>query len=1016
MKFHMKSSLMFLIITLILLIGMTAINASDVDQTSTQEIIKHNEVSTTTTTTASVAGGNVDETHKNDDNLKEEETTIEKVNNTKTKTITKQDTTESSNKTVKTIGPNEPVTFGSKTWQPYQIVYVNVQSHTNSYDYDRNTTYSTYGPELPDGDGTFNNPCSIYKGINLVRENGLILLLGAEGSEVVYETRANAPWINYGGTYYPGKLRNERNVHFTIMGEEGKTIVWSGLKENTNMFSLSEGFNATLINIVFRDGNASGLPRTGSGAGPTANHGGALDNRGNLTVINCTFDRIYANENGGAIANYEAANTIIENCTFRNIYSVDSKTFEQESTLYGGAISNNRTPGFGRPQVTVKNSNFTDIHGEYGAVFFNNEGDFTIENIIIDNARATVEGGAIVNYNKGNFTIKNTTITNVNSSDYGGAIANLENCNMTVDGINITKIHVNTEDASEADMYGGTIYNRGNMNVSNAYLDNLTADFGAAFSNDGGQLFINNTHISHADAHSEGGAIVNKGGKTIVNNTNITDIDAHNYGGAVANIVGIVEMNKVNITNVNVTVTDGEEEDMYGGTIFNKGNLTINDSTLQNMSADFGAAFSNKGGQLTINNTNISDAHAQSEGGAIINNGGKTVIDNVNMTNMDSHKYGGALANLAGNVEMNHVNITDVDIDYSTHDKADMYGGTIYNKATLTIVNSSLTDMEGDFGAAFSNIGGKLTLNNVTIEDATALSEGGAIINYNNSEANLNNVTINNVQAVNYGGAIANSQSTLNINDTDMSNIILAVDGNFDPELEYFGGTILNNKGNVIMSNSSVTNVSAADDSFTQMFGIMGGVFSNAGGNIIANNNTFHDIDLYPEGMMAWGGVIVNFNDGIATFAGNEIYNTAADIGGAVYNVEGSVTLSENYIHNISMRGAIIHNDDKLVMEGNRVIDNVVGDTMYQGQYNTILENMGEATIVNNYFENNTNDKRDMLFNDLYHDSDGEPIGSYDLVTGNIYIDNIFRVLENELIFEVIYPLFLLFEYFIIMS
>ena len=30
--------------------------------------------------------------------------------------------------------------------------------------------------------------------------------------------------------------------------------------------------------------------------------------------------------------------------------------------------------------------------------------------------------------------------------------------------------------------------------------------------------------------------------------------------------------------------------------------------------------------------------------------------------------------------------------------------------------------------------------------------------------------------------------------------------------------------------------------------------------------------------------------------------------------------------------------------------------------------------------------------------------------------NNIFRVLENELIFEVIYPLFLLFEYFIIMS
>ena len=47
MKFHIKSSLIFLLITLILLVGLTAISAADVDNTQAQEIVKHTDVSTT---------------------------------------------------------------------------------------------------------------------------------------------------------------------------------------------------------------------------------------------------------------------------------------------------------------------------------------------------------------------------------------------------------------------------------------------------------------------------------------------------------------------------------------------------------------------------------------------------------------------------------------------------------------------------------------------------------------------------------------------------------------------------------------------------------------------------------------------------------------------------------------------------------------------------------------------------------------------------------------------------------
>ena len=98
MKFHIKSSLIFLLITIILLVGMTAISASDAADTEIQDNIEHTEVSTTTST--SMAVDSVAETYANDNNLKEKETTIEKVNNTKT--INKTDTTKSSNKVVKT--------------------------------------------------------------------------------------------------------------------------------------------------------------------------------------------------------------------------------------------------------------------------------------------------------------------------------------------------------------------------------------------------------------------------------------------------------------------------------------------------------------------------------------------------------------------------------------------------------------------------------------------------------------------------------------------------------------------------------------------------------------------------------------------------------------------------------------------------------------------------------------------------------------------------------------------------
>ena len=568
MKFHIKSGLIFLLITIILLVGMTAISASDAVDTEIQDNIKHTEVSTTTTTT-SMAKSSVAETIKNDVNLKEEETTIEKVNNTKT--INKTDTTRSSNNAVKTYDPNK-------------AIYVSLTAHENSYDYNWNTQQVSIHET---GTGTYWNPCSIYYAIQHVQQDGVVILLHDQNSqsssgETVYETRPNAPWVDTGGTYYPGGPNNPNSGinTFTIMGEEGYTIVWSGLRHNTNMLSVSKMYNVTVQNIVFRDGNASGIASGEQGrAGATADKGGAIDNRGALHLINCTFDSIIASENGGAIANYESANTLIENCTFRNITSTAKESYQDGNTPYGGAISLRKDTSV-TPQVTVKNSNFTDIEAEYGGVFLNDQGIFTVENVNINNATATKEGGVIVNLNSGTFDIKNINITNITASEYGGAIANLGGT-VSIENLNVTNAKT-TASGTEDDLYGGTIFNNGTsstLTIKDSTFNNVSADFGAVFSNIDGQLSIENVNITNANAQTEGGAIVNKGGKTTITNVNMTDLNSHMYGGAVANLKGNVTMKNVNITDVDIEYL-GHGSGMYGGTIYNKGNLTIEDSTL----------------------------------------------------------------------------------------------------------------------------------------------------------------------------------------------------------------------------------------------------------------------------------------------------------------------------------------------------------------------------------------------------------------------------------------------------
>ena len=489
MKFHVKSSLIFIMITVILLLGITALSAVNVDdgnQTSIEQKVVSDTTSVQVTRDVEETVSNTKTNEIKKENYEKEQT------NTNTNNKIETDTTHSKDIKQTPSGPSQPG-------------YIYCRPHDAS---------STSG-RRPNAQGTINDPTDIYSAVSKVQNGGVIYMMANDlGVETLYQSEANAIYLD----------PNSQNVArtFTIMGEPGKGIIWSGSQWHTNMLSVSRGYNITVRDLTFRDGNASGINREqeGTGTGATADRGGAIDNRGTLHVINCTFQNISANQYGGAIANYEQANTIVENCTFIQILSTNDTNTGTTGNHYGGAISLLKE-GSNNPQLLVKDSNFINITGQNGAVFLNDGGTFTVENVSIINATSDVEGGAIINYG-GNFNIKDSVMTNLGASKYGGAVATLSG-NVELDNVTVSNVTIAKDD--DLNYFGGTIYNEdGTTTIKNSKFTDMTANAGAVFNIVDGTLNIEDTEIANGYAHVFGGLFVSSGGTTTMDNVTVNNM------------------------------------------------------------------------------------------------------------------------------------------------------------------------------------------------------------------------------------------------------------------------------------------------------------------------------------------------------------------------------------------------------------------------------------------------------------------------------------------------------------
>ena len=248
------------------------------------------------------------------------------------------------------------------------------------------------------------------------------------------------------------------------------------------------------------------------------------------------------------------------------------------NSYFAGAIFN--TGG----TTLIENSAFDNNHADAssfnyavaGAIYNTNNGNINIGSSLFENNYtngASAQGGAIGNDN-GNGTINitnsifNNNFTNGSAVSYGGAISNGNNATVNISNTLFNNNYGLASDRS-AYLYGGSIYNTGNLNIDNCY-------------------FSNNHLIGDTDSFSYGGAIHNNLNLSVKNSifeNNYINSDIDSSGGAIYNYLN----GNAIIENSTFRNNYLDAQNSRGGAIGNEGILTIINSNFYNNSDTNGA-------------------------------------------------------------------------------------------------------------------------------------------------------------------------------------------------------------------------------------------------------------------------------------------------------------------------------------------------------------------------------------------------------------------------------------------
>jgi hypothetical protein len=199
------------------------------------------------------------------------------------------------------------------------------------------------------------------------------------------------------------------------------------------------------------------------------------------------------------------------------------------------------------------------------------------------------------------------------------------------------------------------------------------------------------------------------------------------------------------------------------------GDMTLNNTTVSNgNSATFGGGVYILNGSATISNSTLSYNYAADDGGGLSNNAGSVVITNTQVFNNGAYDKGGGIDNAYGQTTISSSTIVG---------NTASYGAGIRNEAggSVVIMDSTISGNNSSGGAiSSSQVGTYTQINNSTVTDNYSNLYVGGIDNIDGSSMVINNTTVSgNSNAGSYGGSgVYNGYtvpSTITINDSTIT-------------------------------------------------------------------------------------------------------------------------------------------------------------------------------------------------------------------------------------------------------
>jgi hypothetical protein len=219
-----------------------------------------------------------------------------------------------------------------------------------------------------------------------------------------------------------------------------------------------------------------------------------------------------------------------------------------------------------------------------------------------------------------------------------------------------------------------------------------------------------------------------------------------------------------------------------GGGIWNVGTLTLMNSTVSGSSSNFGGGLANRGGSLTLIDSEVRTSSATGcSAGAVVCSGGGGIWNAGALTMMNSRvsestaDWGGGIYNQGVPTLANSAVLTNTTISGNS---AGFDGGGLLNFQTLTLIDSTVADNTADqSGGGVANAGGTFEVNRSTFSDNIAVAAGGGIFNLAGATTNLLNATVSGNAAetgggIYTGGALSLLSSTMVGNDAPVAGAI----------------------------------------------------------------------------------------------------------------------------------------------------------------------------------------------------------------------------------------------------